>query len=99
MKQNQPIAVPATGPAYAAVTRPADGYKPPFAAAGLRVSAAESHQSRLMEVLKEELFALETERLEGHIAPEEYDRQKAALEIVLKRALQSGNAKSPVESV
>jgi hypothetical protein len=51
-----------------------------------------------MEVLKEELFALETERLEGRIAPEEYDRQKAALEIVLKRALQSGNTKSPAES-
>jgi len=37
--------------------------------------------------LKEELFALETERLEGRLPQEEYDRQKAALEIVLKRAL------------
>jgi hypothetical protein len=98
MKQNQPVTVPATGPAYAVATRPADGYKAPFASPDLRTSAAESHQSRLMEVLKEEMFALETERLEDRIAPEEYDRQKAALEIVLKRALQSGSAKSPVES-
>ena len=105
MKQNQPVAIPAAGSASTlastspAATRPADGYKASFAAAGLGAAAAESHQSRLMAVLKEELFALETERLEGRIAPEEYDRQKAALEIVLKRALQSSKAIRPAESV
>lgn len=44
--------------------------------------------TRLMDALKEELFALETERLEGRIAPDEYERQKTALEIVLRRALE-----------
>lgn len=41
----------------------------------------------LLETLKEEMFTLETERIEGRVAPEEYERQKTALEIVLKRAL------------
>lgn len=41
----------------------------------------------LLLTLKDELFALETERIEGRLSPEEYYRQKAALETVLKRAL------------
>lgn len=41
----------------------------------------------LLNALKEELFALESERLSGTINPAEYDQQKAALETVLKRAL------------
>lgn len=40
-----------------------------------------------MTGLKEELFALETERLEGKLSDAEYAEQKAALEQVLKRAL------------
>ncbi len=95
MRQNQPATAAATGPSVplagaSPATRPAEGYKPPLVATGTRATGAESYRSRLMESLKEELFALETERLEGRIAPEEFDRQKAALEIVLKRALQSG---------
>jgi hypothetical protein len=49
----------------------------------------------LLDALKEELFALETDRLEGRVTPEEYDRQKSALEIVLKRALKRREAKVP----
>lgn len=41
----------------------------------------------LLNALKEELFNLESERLSGTIAAEEYAEQKAALETVLKRAL------------
>lgn len=41
----------------------------------------------LLNVLKEELFALESEKIAGTLAPEEYAEQKAALETVLKRAL------------
>jgi len=41
----------------------------------------------LMAGLKDELFALETERLEGKLTETEYAEQKAALEHVLKRAL------------
>ena len=43
--------------------------------------------SALLNVLKEELFALESEKLSETISPEEYAEQKAALETVLKRAL------------
>ena len=51
-------------------------------------SAASGGQSgSLMTGLKEELFALETERLEGKLSDAEYAEQKAALEQVLKRAL------------
>ena len=41
----------------------------------------------LLAALKEELFALETERLEGKLSEQEYAEQKAALEMVLRRAL------------
>jgi hypothetical protein len=42
----------------------------------------------LLASMKEELFALETDRLEGRLGEAEYAEQKAALEVVLKRALQ-----------
>jgi hypothetical protein len=41
----------------------------------------------LLAALKEELFTLETERLEGKLSESEYAEQKAALETVLRRAL------------
>lgn len=41
----------------------------------------------LLAALKEELFALETERLEGKITESEYAELKSALETVLRRAL------------
>jgi hypothetical protein len=41
----------------------------------------------LLGVLKEELFTLESEKLSGTITANDYQEQKAALEIVLKRAL------------
>ncbi len=41
----------------------------------------------LLNALKEELFALESERIAGTLAQSEYDEQKAALETVLRRAL------------
>jgi hypothetical protein len=41
----------------------------------------------VLAALKEELFTLETERLEGKLSEQEYAEQKAALEIVLRRAL------------
>jgi hypothetical protein len=50
-----------------------------------QISAAKA--SALLNALKEELFAIETEKINGTITPEEYSRVKSALEIVLKRAL------------
>lgn len=41
----------------------------------------------LLAALKEELFALESDKLTGAVSPTEYTETKAALEIVLKRAL------------
>jgi len=46
-----------------------------------------SRQSQLLGVLKEEMFALESEKIHGSISEEEYTKVKAALETVLKRAL------------
>ena len=46
-----------------------------------------SHNATLLAVLKEEMFALESEKLSGTITPSEYSEQKNALETVLKRAL------------
>jgi hypothetical protein len=46
-----------------------------------------SQNAVLLSALKEELFALETEKLNGTLSPEEYAEAKSALEIVLKRAL------------
>ena len=41
----------------------------------------------LLNALKEELFALESEKIAGTLAPDEYAKVKAALETVLRRAL------------
>jgi hypothetical protein len=49
--------------------------------------AVASGPGALLASLKEELFAVETDRLEGRLNEAEYSEQKAALEVVLKRAL------------
>jgi Carboxypeptidase regulatory-like domain len=48
--------------------------------------------SSLLAALKEELFALETDRLQGKVSEPAYAEQKAALEVVLRRALARGEA-------
>lgn len=63
------------------------GAKAPLSRVAVPAVPEASKGAVLLQALKEELFALETERLEGRLPQEEYDRQKAALEIVLKRAL------------
>ena len=44
----------------------------------------------LLAAMKEELFALETDKLQGRLSESEYTEQKAALEVVLRRALLRG---------
>ena len=44
-------------------------------------------QNAMLAAMKEELFALETEKLQGRLSETEYAEQKSALEIVLRRAL------------
>lgn len=51
----------------------------------------QTHSAQLLQVLKEEMFALETDHLQQRISDEDYVAQKAALELVLRRALQRSN--------
>ena len=46
-----------------------------------------ARNNQLLGVLKEELFAIESEKISGTITPAEYAEVKAALETVLRRAL------------
>lgn len=81
---------PASGAvAYSPVAAPAApvstgaAYHPPASPAG--------KNSALLNALKEELFNLESEKIHGTVSAEEYAKVKAALEIVLKRALQKNS--------
>jgi hypothetical protein len=67
----------------------------PMVAASLPVVAsASTGQQQLMQVLKEELFVLETERLQGRVGEAEYAQAKAAIELILRRALARDAASS-----
>lgn len=71
-------AAPASGaPPEAASLRPVSTSAP----------APGSHRSEIMAAIKEELFSLETERLEGKITENEYTQLRAAYEVVLRRTL------------
>ena len=59
----------------------------PVAAVALPVATASKGQL-LLEALKEELFAIESEKVAGKLSPAEYVELKAALETVLRRALE-----------
>lgn len=89
------VPVPALAPARRGQRRAAAPFttsSPPVAAAYAAPPAAAinhgSHNATLLAVLKEEMFAIESERFSGTITPNEYKEQKAALETVLKRAMQ-----------
>lgn len=51
------------------------------------IATPQTQRTQTLAALKEELFSLETERAEGRLSEESYQEQKAALEVVLKRAL------------
>ncbi|HVJ07909.1 MAG TPA: carboxypeptidase-like regulatory domain-containing protein [Acidisarcina sp.] len=57
------------------------------ASASTPAGAAAASQNSTLAALKDELFALETERLEGHLSDADYAKLKGALETVLRRAL------------
>jgi hypothetical protein len=63
---------------------------PPVYAAHAPTSAA-GKNGALLSALKEELFALESDKLTGAVTPAEYAETKAALETVLKRALKKNS--------
>jgi len=55
---------------------------------GQPAQPAQPAQAGLLQTLKDELFTLETDRLEGRITDQQYAEVKAALETVLRHALQ-----------
>ncbi|MGF7182933.1 carboxypeptidase regulatory-like domain-containing protein [Tunturiibacter psychrotolerans] len=65
-----------------------NGPAPVASPVGAGATAAGSDS--LLAAMKEELFALETDRLQGRLTESEYVEQKAALEVVLRRALARG---------
>jgi hypothetical protein len=86
-------------PQQAAAAGSAPGH-PIAPAAPVAAAAAAAHAARpapaangtaqrgaMLTALKEELFSLETERLEGKLSEKEYGELKSAFEIVLRRAL------------
>lgn len=59
----------------------------PVMAASYSPRPTANGKNALLNALKEELFALESEKISGTLSPADYAEQKAALETVLKRAL------------
>jgi hypothetical protein len=69
------------------LSRPADGSASVAAAVPVSAVPAPAAPGGLLAALKEELFTLETDHLQGHLTDPEYEQQKQALELVLRRAL------------
>jgi hypothetical protein len=74
------------GPAQAVAASGAEAFAPAPVGTGSVGTGPDS----LLAAMKEELFALETDKLQGRLSESEYGEQKAALEIVLRRALSRG---------
>lgn len=78
---NQKPRTEQASPSVAAVTVPS-----------VRSIAANPDRSPLLEAMKEELFELETERLQGKISDSDYQQAKAALDLTIKRAMARSKA-------
>ena len=83
------LKAPAPSSAHTGPTAP-DALLASSGAPGFAAPAASA--SSVMAALKEELFALETDRLQGSVSEAEYAEQKAALEVLLRRALARNGA-------
>ncbi len=59
---------------------------------GPNSGGAKSSPADTQQLLKDELFQLETERLENKISPEEYTKAKAALDVLMARVAARKNA-------
>lgn len=79
------------GGAFYVVKRPSATPAPIATSAnssGSHVGTVAAHPSSIIGVLKDELFQLEVEQHQGRINRAEYERVKAALDVVIARALQ-----------
>lgn len=56
-----------------------------------RASTPASSPGNMLDVIKEELFQLETDRLRGKITQQEYESSKAGLETLLRRQLKNAD--------
>jgi hypothetical protein len=87
----KPVVAPVVGAAASqAVVNPTGARVVAASSLPLVAQSAAGHQAQLMQVLKEELFGLETDRLQGLVSEADYAESKAALELILRRALQRG---------
>jgi hypothetical protein len=80
-----PMPASESGPQSPVTSMPTPVYAPLASVAP--VASIPNHGTALLNVLKEELFAVESEKIAGTLSASEYAEQKAALEVVLKRAL------------
>jgi hypothetical protein len=74
--------------ATAGAILPAAAGEPDHAPVETASAVVSGSSSPLLQTLKDELFELETDRMAGKITPEQYAENKAALDLVLRRALQ-----------
>jgi len=98
LKAGPPMPAVATAirpPADPAVPTPYAPYDPDVSPAS--VSSA-STQSALLQSLKDELFSIETDRLAGRLSEAEYAEQKAALDLILRRALRRIEPSAPASN-
>ena len=77
------LKAPTLKPATSTSNTATDAAEVPYGSAASSVPAA----TGVLGALKEELFALETDRLQGTVTDTEYAEQKAALEVLMRRAL------------
>jgi hypothetical protein len=94
MLRSRPGQQPATAGAVPVHTGPLAALTPTVAVAGRHVAPTvpsalndTAHRNALLAALKEELFSLETERLEGKLSDSDYAELRSAIEVVLRRAL------------
>jgi hypothetical protein len=88
MLKNSPTTAPAglAPSAPAGITVPSAAYASSSAAFASAAAAAPA-SNPLLQALKDELFALEADRLAGKLSETEYAQHKAAFDVVLRRAL------------
>jgi hypothetical protein len=65
----------------------ANHHQPAAVAAPVTPRNPQDRSAALLEVLKEEMFQLESDRLKGKLSQPEYDKAKAALDNTLQRAM------------
>ena len=89
-----------SGPAQAAAASGAGAFSPAPAGTGpAGTGYVGTGSDSLLAAMKEELFALETDKLQGRLSESEYVEQKAALEVVLRRALSRGEHAAEASNV